>query len=63
MFSLEFKTSNAAFEDDPAVECGLILQRISRLLTEGAIFGKVYDTNGNHIGEWVLEKSEPDDEA
>jgi len=53
MFSLKFKTDNAAF-DDKTEEVARILLEIARQLTEGYTSGRATDYNGNRVGEWRL---------
>ena len=63
MFTLEFKTGNAAFcdpytgeEDDLSarLECRRILLAISEAIADGKSEGSVIDYNGNKIGRWEL---------
>ncbi len=52
MFKLTVKTDNAAFEDNAQAELRRILQEIARTLNGLDDSGKVYDINGNHVGDW-----------
>jgi hypothetical protein len=56
MFKLEFKTDNAAFEDDYAVETARILKEIAeRIERRRHTGGWAFDVNGNTVGEWSLD--------
>jgi hypothetical protein len=50
-FQIDFKTDNAAFEDNPR-EAQEILLKIVRRLDAGEVGGCIYDDNGNNIGQW-----------
>lgn len=65
MFKLEIKTGNAAFRDEnetdkhgdyildrSAYEVKRILREVSNKLENGYDEGKVFDINGNCVGEW-----------
>ncbi len=61
MFSLKFKTDNAAFGDDSGefteecqAEIARILRRAADQITEGRDHALIFDINGNAIGEWHL---------
>jgi hypothetical protein len=55
MFSLQFDTDNAAFEDDNVgLECARILQDIAKQVGRGYQEGRVIDSNGNKVGTWEL---------
>ena len=58
MLRITFTTANAAFEGNPGVEtCRILRDIIGRIENEGDfgdMDGKVYDRNGNRIGEWSL---------
>ena len=61
MFSLEFKTDNAAFADGNASEeTAAILERIVKRIRGGQTDGTVADTNGNTVGKWWLEVDDDD---
>lgn len=64
MFKAEFSTGNAAFDDAPASEAGRILREIARKIEQGESLGggPIHDTNGNRIGQWTFEPSEPEEE-
>ena len=57
MFTLEFSTENAAFED--SLEVVVILERIAQKVKGGDTFGAVKDSNGNTVGRWSLSEEEP----
>jgi hypothetical protein len=50
-----FKTDNASFEDGNATaEAKRILLKIAKLVEQGETEGKIFDINGNLIGNWYL---------
>lgn len=57
--NISFNCDNACFEHDPAREIGRILEEISAEIKKSEIdrpkTSKVYDINGNVIGEWNIE--------
>jgi hypothetical protein len=55
---IEFDTDNAAFEDNPIGEIKAILARVAQLVANGVDEAPVYDTNGNRVGFWTLNKGE-----
>jgi len=61
MFTLEFKTGNAAFSnntfEDPGIfmESKRILEHIASKIGDGQKSGIVADYNGNSIGAWCLK--------
>lgn len=54
MFKLEFKTSNAAF-DDLEYAVAEILEDVKAKVANGARSGIALDYNGNRVGEWSVE--------
>jgi hypothetical protein len=58
MFTLKFKTDNAAFADDMEGEVSRILTKTARRVADGYVDGPVSDSNGNNIGEWSLDREE-----
>lgn len=61
MFKIEFETSNSAFED---VNAGAEIERILHDVAAkaqtiafpgGEYEGRIYDANGNAIGDWSIE--------
>ena len=52
MFTIEFRTSNAAFDDGPEYEITKILDDISSKVRDGHMYGNIVDLNGNSIGKW-----------
>lgn len=55
MFKLEFKTDNAAFDDEyPENEIARILREVHNRVYEGASAGPILDSNGNTVGLWEL---------
>lgn len=54
MFTLTFRTDNAAFDENAAYETAETLAGVARQLREGATSGVVRDYNGNKIGAWSL---------
>lgn len=59
MFKLQIETFNAAFDDRPSYEIGQLLVQIGRQLQDEELHVgdsvPIYDDNGNHVGEFVLE--------
>lgn len=51
-FQIDFKTDNAAFEDNMQFEVIEILKRIIKKVDRCENGGQVFDSNGNNIGEW-----------
>ncbi|GAA2321631.1 hypothetical protein GCM10010149_88360 [Nonomuraea roseoviolacea subsp. roseoviolacea] len=60
MFKLEFKTSNAAFDDEndgnAQAEIKDILTDLAAKVYDGYTEGVIKDTNGNRIGSWSFER-------
>ena len=54
MMKIEFKTSNAAFDDYGDAEVRRILEKIATKVECGANEGSIIDINGNKIGNWSL---------
>jgi len=54
VFTLEFKTGNAAFKDGESFEVCRILKEVSRKIDDGIIEGSIFDINGNKIGKFKL---------
>lgn len=55
MFTLSFKTENAAFEDLNA-ETARILRAIAARIESGQVEGRAIDVNGNTIGVYQLTR-------
>lgn len=54
-FTLSFSTLNDAFTDDPVTEVVQVLEQAVRKLREGGqTEGKLFDTNGNRVGDFTL---------
>lgn len=56
-FTLEIKSSGAAFEPDAALEVENLLNIVCIQLEDGGISNKthkIYDANGNECGFWIL---------
>ena len=53
-FSLTIKCDNAAFGEDPEGEVIRILQKLVADVQRGNGEGRVFDINGNSVGEWRL---------
>ena len=51
---IEFKTSNAAFDEYGFEEVKRILEDISNKVEYGHTSGVIMDINGNKIGEWEM---------
>jgi len=54
MFTLKFKTDNAAFGDDKSFEVLRILKDVSHKIEMGQTEGSIRDINGNTIGTFKL---------
>jgi hypothetical protein len=55
MFSLKFKTANAAFDNDfKEEEIARILLKIAEQVKNGYTDNSILDINGNNIGAWKL---------
>ena len=52
--SIEFDTSNDAFDVDGGAELGHVLSQVSQRIFEDRP-GKLFDSNGNSIGEIKIE--------
>ena len=58
MFTLEFETDNAAFDDgNDEREIIRILHAVA-LRVHGYREGAIYDVNGNRVGSWSYEKTD-----
>lgn len=55
MFTLKFKTDNAAFADNPYGECATILRNIATAIERGTREAPLFDTNGNRVGRFELK--------
>lgn len=53
MFNLAIRTNNAAFHDNP-YEVADLLDDIAQDVREGRTGSKIFDHNGNHVGNWKL---------
>lgn len=60
MFRLNLETGNAAFDDDHLTEIARILRDVADKVEHGTNSGKVFDLNGNSVGEFVFS---PDQET
>lgn len=56
MFTVTFKTTNAAFSEDPFWELKAIMGHIVDQLEDEVHGGLVFDSNGNQIGTWGFEE-------
>ena len=55
MFTLKFKTDNAAFTDYPLDEVARILKEVTAQLEGGERMGNLRDLNGNTVGHYELK--------
>jgi hypothetical protein len=57
-FTLNIKTDNAAFEDQPAIEIARILREAADRVEQSPILvmGILRDINGNEVGKWEASK-------
>lgn len=53
-FELKIKMDNAAFEDNPEVELAIRLDKIALAVSNNNSNGRVIDSNGNHVGAWII---------
>ena len=54
MFTLQFETDNAAFENYPAAEAARILREVADKVQDGTHEKAIIDINGNTIGGFRL---------
>jgi len=55
MFTVQFKTQNAAFQQGRETsEIKRILEDIADKMARGFGGGKIIDVNGNTVGSWIL---------
>ena len=57
MFTLTIETHNAAFgetDSEVAAEIAKIMRHIAGKVEAGADSGRIYDHNGNHVGDYRL---------
>jgi hypothetical protein len=55
--TIQFKTDSAAFEDNGlSWEIGRVLEKVLQRVEAGHHTSPLYDTNGNHIGNYVWEE-------
>lgn len=67
MFALIVRTGNAAFRSDEfqdengndrldpySCELRRLLDEVAKQLIRGGVEGKLFDINGNRVGEWAL---------
>ncbi len=56
-FSLKINCDNAAFDgDDLPLEIGRLLRETAEKVEGGRKAGRVYDVNGNHVGDFKLDR-------
>ncbi len=60
-FRLEFDTENAAFDDHIRRAVPHVLKNVAQVVAFGGNRGKIRDFNGAHIGRWVLDHPDDDD--
>lgn len=48
---VEFETENAAFDTGADDEVSHVLKQVQDMICGQKNFGKLYDSNGNHIGK------------
>ena len=51
---IEFKTSNAAFDEYGDAEVARILEEIVHKVSSGYDHGVIIDINGNKVGVWEM---------
>lgn len=57
MFTVEFKTENAAFQEWQS-EIPRIMRLIADRMERGDIAGTIFDSNGNSVGEYIFDPGE-----
>ena len=55
-FKMEFNTDNAAFEENYLLQIDTIMDIVIDQLAGAETEGVIYDTNGNKIGKWELNR-------
>ena len=56
-FSLSMNCDNAAFDgNDKGLEVSRILRETAQQVEDGYEGGKIFDSNGNSVGEWRFSK-------
>jgi hypothetical protein len=55
-FVVRFSVENAAFDDDRSAGIAGCLAEVTRMIDAGRQHGKIWDANGNVIGEFGLEE-------
>lgn len=58
--TITIECGNAAFDPDPVPEINRLLCHIQSRLDEGCRDGKLFDENGNEVGEFKLTTPDPD---
>jgi hypothetical protein len=64
MFNLNFDTDNAAFNEHPGAmreEIARILKRLAQKIENGETPHKIFDINGNKIGEIDFDEQEEEE--
>lgn len=56
IFTCEVKMGNSAFEDP--MELPRLLEEIARFVAEGQTGRGIRDSNGNRVGQWVMEETD-----
>ncbi len=56
IFKMEFNTDNAAFDENYITEIDHIMDAVMDHLAAAETEGVIYDTNGNKIGKWELNR-------
>jgi hypothetical protein len=51
-FKIEFDCDNDAFVVNPEAEVADLLENVAYRVKQGETYGKVFDTNGNSVGNW-----------
>lgn len=55
--NIQFRTDNAAFDEEPEIEVGRILEELAKMLRhDGVDRGSgipLFDLNGNRVGEYT----------
>ncbi len=54
-FRLTLETGNAAFADQPGIECARLLRQAAENVEAGALCENLNDLNGNPVGFWRLD--------
>jgi hypothetical protein len=52
---IKINMDNEAFEENPEAELQYLLETVGISITDGDVFGKIVDTNGNTCGHFEMK--------